>query len=231
MNTQNPQPAASPVAQVSGLSLSPPRPAPLAPWPLFPWSLQPATDNPQPTTVPEVGQASGLSSSRTRPACAPEPTTHTPQPTTVPEVGQASGLSSFPHASRLCPGTDNPQPTTSSSQPTTDNLQPPSPLAPDWPSRQQELREAEWDLHKRLLRNSIKALDAQQNNPSKGSSAEIERLAELASALGRRACGMDDPVSAIPPVPYDYLAEVDRIYGQLDAAEQKSKAEGENSPK
>jgi hypothetical protein len=88
--------------------------------------------------------------------------------------------------------------------------------APEWIARRQEVRAAEWALHHELIAAARTALANFQDNAHKISVQDITRLIELASRLGRLACGMEagqlDP--ATPAVRIEIAAALKRVYGQ-----------------
>jgi len=86
----------------------------------------------------------------------------------------------------------------------------------EWIARRQEVRQAEWAMHHELLATARTALVNFQDNAHKTTVADIARLIELASRLGRLACGMEsgqlDP--AAPTVRIEIGAALKRVYGQ-----------------
>jgi len=93
----------------------------------------------------------------------------------------------------------------------------PCPTDPsEWIARRQEVRAAEWALHQEVIAAARTALVNLQENSHKTTVADIARLIELASRLGRLACGMEagqlDP--ATPTVRIEIAAALQRVYGQ-----------------
>jgi hypothetical protein len=86
----------------------------------------------------------------------------------------------------------------------------------EWIARRQEVRQAEWTLHREVINAAHAALLNFQENSHKTTVADIARLIELASRLGRLACGMEagqlDP--ATPTVRIEIAAALKRVYGQ-----------------
>lgn len=86
--------------------------------------------------------------------------------------------------------------------------------APDWRVCARELRQEEWEAHKECLETARYAMSRVRKG-RKFTVADVARLLELASELGRRAAGM--PTEHVEFSRYNdpgRLAEIDR---QLDA--------------
>jgi len=94
---------------------------------------------------------------------------------------------------------------------------PPCPTdAADWIARRQQVRATEWALHHEVLAAARSALQNFQDNSHKTTVADIARLIELASRLGRLAAGMDTepPPAAVPTIRVEVSAALKRIYSQ-----------------
>lgn len=95
-----------------------------------------------------------------------------------------------------------------------------SPLCPpdpaDWIARRQQVRATEWALHHEVLAAARTALQSFQDNSHKTTVAEITKLIELASRLGRLASGMEinQPLPPAPTVRIEVAAALKQIYGQ-----------------
>ena len=83
----------------------------------------------------------------------------------------------------------------------------------DWTQRQDALREIEFEMSLRLIRRAREILD---NPRTHFHASDALRALELASELGRRACGLSlEPQPLPPPNPFpdlEYLIE--RAYGK-----------------
>lgn len=96
-------------------------------------------------------------------------------------------------------------------------MTPPCPVDhAEWIARRQDVRAAEWALHHEVLAAARTALVNFQENAHKTTVQDITRLIELASRLGRLACGMEsgqlDP--ATPTVRIEIADALKRVYGQ-----------------
>lgn len=94
----------------------------------------------------------------------------------------------------------------------------------DWKERVERFRHQEWLLHEDMLRAASEAARQLQKHPSRASLNDLIKLYELASVLGRRACGMplEPPAAANFEPPFlrpEFEAALDRIYGPSDACE------------
>jgi hypothetical protein len=94
----------------------------------------------------------------------------------------------------------------------------------DWQERAHRFRLQEWRLHKQMAKAAQAAVREFRKHPGRASLAELTRLIELTSLLGRRSSGMPlDPAAASPAPPPDRI-EVEealrKIYGsdaEIDA--------------
>jgi len=87
---------------------------------------------------------------------------------------------------------------------------------PDWIARRREVRVTEWQLHQELLAAARSALQNFQENSHKTTVPDITRLIELASRLGRAACGMEPGQldGTAPTVRIELSAALKRIHSQ-----------------
>ena len=104
-----------------------------------------------------------------------------------------------------------------------------------WKERAERFRLHEWLLHEQMLQAATAAARELQNHPSRASLNDIVKLYELASVLGRRACGLPlDPASAPEPEPPswhpDAEAALRKIYGEDDAAKPLANASATSPP-
>ena len=88
-----------------------------------------------------------------------------------------------------------------------------------WKERAERFRLQEWLLHEEMLQAATLAAREIQKRPGRASLNDVVKLYDLASVLGRRACGLPlDPTAAAepePPSPYlDFEAALRKVYGQ-----------------
>ena len=101
---------------------------------------------------------------------------------------------------------------------------PPSSEA-DWERRSDQLREQEWETAQRLLAAARKMLRRILHRPNSSASfAEITRMLDLASRLGRLATGLATEHQELSgpggqPIPVAISAALDKIYGPAPSAE------------
>lgn len=91
--------------------------------------------------------------------------------------------------------------------------------AAEWESREQRLRETEWAMHERAIEAAKKGLDAYMDREKVYANlADIARMLEIASKLGRLATGLgtdgerrkgDD----LPAVRVEVTVALEKIYG------------------
>jgi hypothetical protein len=91
----------------------------------------------------------------------------------------------------------------------------------DWKERVERFRLQEWLLHEEMLQAASEAVRQLRKHPGRASLSDIARLFDLASVLGRRACGMplDPPAAAKFDPPFsrpDVEAALQKIYGQSE---------------
>ncbi|MBE0540187.1 MAG: hypothetical protein IH623_02270 [Verrucomicrobia bacterium] len=91
---------------------------------------------------------------------------------------------------------------------------------PQWEAREQQLRETEWSMHERAIAAAKRGLDAyMEREKVYANLADIARMLEIASKLGRLATGLgtdgerrkgDDP----PAVRVEVTVALGNIYGE-----------------
>lgn len=87
-----------------------------------------------------------------------------------------------------------------------------------WKERAERFRLQEWLLHEEMLQAAAAAARELRKHPARTNLKDVVKLLDLASILGRRACGMPlDPASAPEPeMPFghpDAKAALEKIYG------------------
>jgi hypothetical protein len=92
--------------------------------------------------------------------------------------------------------------------------------AAEWESREQALRETEWQMHERAIAAAKRGLDAyMEREKVYANLADIARMLEIASKLGRLATGLgtdgdrrkgDD----LPAVRVEVTVALEKIYGE-----------------
>jgi hypothetical protein len=92
--------------------------------------------------------------------------------------------------------------------------------AAEWESREQQLRETEWSMHERAIAAAKRGLDAyMEREKVYANLADIARMLEIASKLGRLATGLvtdgerrkgDD----LPAVRVEVTVALEKIYGE-----------------
>jgi len=92
--------------------------------------------------------------------------------------------------------------------------------AAEWQSREQKLRETEWAMHERAIEAAKRGLDAYMSRDKVYANlADIARMLEIASKLGRLATGLgtdgerrngDD----LPTVRVEVTVALEKIYGE-----------------
>ena len=88
----------------------------------------------------------------------------------------------------------------------------------NWKERAQRFRLQEWQLHEDMLEATSEAIRQLRKHPARISLNDLVKLYDLASILGRRACGMPlEPAVAAesnPPSSYlDFEAAPRKVYG------------------
>ena len=92
--------------------------------------------------------------------------------------------------------------------------------AAQWLTRQQELREREWEMHEKCLAAAKRALTTfMEREKVYANLADIARILEVASKLGRLASGMATDRTEVTgedggPVRIEFTAALEKIYGQ-----------------
>jgi hypothetical protein len=92
----------------------------------------------------------------------------------------------------------------------------------DWKERVERFRLQEWLLHEEIFQAASEAVRQLRKHPGRASLSDIARLYDLASVLGRRACGMplNPPAAAKFEPPFfrpDVDAALKKIYCQSES--------------
>ena len=103
----------------------------------------------------------------------------------------------------------------------------------EWASREQKLRETEWEMHERAIAAAKKGLDAyMEREKVYANLADIARMLEIASKLGRLATGLGDGERRkdddLPAVRVEVTVALEKIYGEPLPGELL--AEGHHAP-
>ncbi len=94
----------------------------------------------------------------------------------------------------------------------------------EWLKRQQELREREWQMHEKCIAAAERGLKAfMEREKVHANLADIARILEVASKLGRLASGMATDKTEVTgedggPVRVELSAALNKIYGQAEPA-------------
>lgn len=89
----------------------------------------------------------------------------------------------------------------------------------EWLKRQTELREREWSLHEKCIAAAEKALSAfMEREKVYANLADIARILEVASKMGRLACGLSTDKTEVTgedggPIQVDFELALKKIYG------------------
>ena len=91
--------------------------------------------------------------------------------------------------------------------------------AAEWESREQKLRETEWAMHERAIAAAKRGLDAYMAREKVYANlAEIARMLEIASKLGRLATGLgtdgERKREELPAVRVEVRVALEKIYGE-----------------
>jgi hypothetical protein len=91
--------------------------------------------------------------------------------------------------------------------------------AAEWANRETKLRETEWAMHERAIAASEKALDAfMDKDKVYANLADIARMLEIASKLGRLATGLGDGEQRkddnAPTMRVEVSVALEKIYGE-----------------
>jgi hypothetical protein len=91
--------------------------------------------------------------------------------------------------------------------------------AAEWESREQQLRETEWAMHERAIAAAKRGLDAyMEREKVYANLADIARMLEIASKLGRLATGLGDGERRkgddLPAVRVEVTVALEKIYGE-----------------
>ena len=92
-----------------------------------------------------------------------------------------------------------------------------------WEKRETQLRETEWAMHERAIAAAKRGLDAYMDKDKVYANlADIARMLEIASKLGRLATGLDKSNGEMADEPQTLRVEVtvalEKIYGQAEPA-------------
>lgn len=91
--------------------------------------------------------------------------------------------------------------------------------AAEWLTRQQQVREREWEMHEKCIAAAKRALDAfMAKSTVYANLADISRILEVASRLGRLASGMATDKTELTgadggPIQIELTAALNKIYG------------------
>ena len=91
--------------------------------------------------------------------------------------------------------------------------------AAEWQAREQQLRETEWAMHERAIAAAKRGLDAYMAREKVYANlADIARMLEIASKLGRLATGLGDGERRkdddLPAVRVEVTVALEKIYGE-----------------
>ena len=94
--------------------------------------------------------------------------------------------------------------------------------AAEWSSREQKLRETEWAMHEAAIAAAKKGLAAyMEKDRVYANLADIARMLEIASKLGRLATGLGDGEHRkgddLPAVRVEVTVALEKIYGQTES--------------
>jgi transposase len=97
--------------------------------------------------------------------------------------------------------------------------------AAEWAGREQQLRETEWAMHERAIAAAKRGLDAyMEKDKVYANLADIARMLEIASKLGRLATGLGDGErrkgNDLPTMRVEVTVALEKIYGQAEPAPQ-----------
>ncbi len=92
--------------------------------------------------------------------------------------------------------------------------------AAEWEVREQQLRETEWEMHEKAIAAAKRGLDAYMAREKVYANlADIARMLEVASKMGRLATGLDTERVALTgegggPIKVEFALALKKIYGQ-----------------
>jgi hypothetical protein len=107
--------------------------------------------------------------------------------------------------------------------------------AAEWLKRQQEVREREWEMHEKCIAAAKRAFDAFMSREKVYANlADIARMLEVASKLGRLASGLATDKTEITgedggPIRLELEAALRKVYGDIVDVEVAPLPEGESS--
>ena len=97
--------------------------------------------------------------------------------------------------------------------------------AAEWEKRETQLRETEWSMHERAIAAAKRGLDAyMEREKVYANLADIARMLEIASKLGRLATGLDKSNGEqrdggdLPTLRVEVTVALEKIYGQAEPA-------------
>jgi hypothetical protein len=97
--------------------------------------------------------------------------------------------------------------------------------AAEWEKRETQLRETEWSMHERAIAAAKRGLDAyMEKDKVYANLADIARMLEIASKLGRLATGLDKSNGEqrdgddLPGLRVEVTVALEKIYGQAEPA-------------
>ncbi|MEI8292237.1 MAG: hypothetical protein WCH99_22430 [Verrucomicrobiota bacterium] len=90
-----------------------------------------------------------------------------------------------------------------------------------WETREQKLKETEWEMHERAIAAAKRGLDAyMEREKVYANLSDIGRMLEIASKLGRLATGLGDGEQRkgddLPAVRVEVTLALEKIYGQTE---------------
>ncbi len=96
--------------------------------------------------------------------------------------------------------------------------------AAEWEKRETQLRETEWSMHERAIAAAKRGLDAYMDKDKVYANlADIARMLEIASKLGRLATGLDKSNGEqrdgddLPGLRVEVTVALEKIYGQTES--------------
>jgi hypothetical protein len=107
--------------------------------------------------------------------------------------------------------------------------------AAEWLKRTEEVREREWEMHEKCIEAARRALKAfMEREKVYANLADISRILEVASKLGRLASGMATDKTEVTgedggPLRVELSAALERVYGEIVDVEAKVLAHGHDT--
>jgi len=92
--------------------------------------------------------------------------------------------------------------------------------APEWEKRKQAIRQEDWEVHAECVKAGKEALKRFYEKGNAATLGDIARILDLASRLGRLACGMATDKTEVTgedggPIMVEFEAAVRKIYGEV----------------